>query len=54
MLWMPSQAQITIQNNAYSGILVAIHDDVEEDTNLLQGIRDAFTEASQFLYQITR
>ena len=53
MPWVPSRAQITITNNAYSGILVAIEDSVDEDPNLIQGIRNAFTEASQALYDIT-
>ena len=53
ILWVPIRAQINITNNAYTGILVAIEDSIDEDPNLLQGIRDAFTEASQFLYNIT-
>ena len=53
MLWIPCGAEITIQNNAYSGIVIAIEEGVDEDPNLLQGIRTAFTEASQFLYEIT-
>ena len=53
VLWVPSRAEITITNNAYSGILVAIEDSVDEDLNLLQNISDAFTQASQFLYEIT-
>ena len=53
MLWMPSQAQITIENHGYKGVLVALSDDVDEDPRLIQGIKEAFTQASEFLYQIT-
>ena len=53
ILWAPSRAQVTIKNNAYSGIVIGIEDAVTEDPNLLAGIRNAFTEASQFLYDIT-
>ena len=47
------RAEITIKDNGYRGILIAIHDSVDEDSNLLEGIREAFTEASEFLHNVT-
>lgn len=45
---------ITIENNGYRNIVIAISDDVPEDTALLDKIREVFTAASQALYTATR
>ena len=47
-------AGISISNNGYQGIVVAIADDVTEDEQLVARIQDVFTAASQLLYTATR
>ena len=48
------RSSITLQNNGYSNILVAISDEVPDNPSLLQRIREVFTEASAALYTATR
>ena len=45
---------ITIKDNGYRGILVAIDENVAEETRLIDRIKDVFTSTSAFLYQATR
>nr|XP_006824533.1 PREDICTED: calcium-activated chloride channel regulator 1-like [Saccoglossus kowalevskii] len=43
----------TISDNGYDGIVVAIHADISEHQDLIDKIKDAFTDASAFLYTAT-
>ena len=47
-------ARITIDSNGYRNLLIAISDDVDEDTTLVTRLRDVFTAASEMLYTATR
>ena len=47
-------ATVTIDNNGYRNLLIAISDDVDEDTTLLTRLNDTFTAASQKLYRATK
>ncbi|ELU16490.1 hypothetical protein CAPTEDRAFT_137927 [Capitella teleta] len=49
-----TDGKMTITDNAYTGITIAIHKDVPENALLLSKIETAFTKASQFLYEATR
>lgn len=51
-VYTPSEA-ISIENNSYSDIVIVIHPDVPENAGIIAGIREVFTEASAFLYEIT-
>lgn len=46
-------ASVTVENGGYKNIVVAIGDKVPEDANLIQRLKDDFTEASRFLFQAT-
>ena len=46
-------ANATVVNGGYTNIVVAIGDKVPQDTNLIQMIKDDFTEASRFLFSAT-
>ncbi|XP_064595911.1 calcium-activated chloride channel regulator 1-like [Liolophura sinensis] len=48
------RGSIYLKNNGYRQILIAISDNVPEDTSLLDRIQDVFTKASAFLYEITK
>ena len=48
------KGSITIENNGYRGILIAIHEDVTENWSLVERIKEVFTSASAFLYSATR
>lgn len=56
--WSVSEAcgrqAIYLKNNGYRQILLAISDNVPEDSALLERIKEVFTKASAFLYQITK
>jgi hypothetical protein len=45
---------VTLLNNEYSEVLIAIKEDVPKGAVLLTSIVSAFTEASAFLYQATK
>ncbi|XP_041373494.1 calcium-activated chloride channel regulator 1-like [Gigantopelta aegis] len=45
---------IKLENNEYTNVLVAIHEDVPEDKNLIDKIKTMFTEASSYMYTGTR
>ncbi|XP_077862869.1 calcium-activated chloride channel regulator 1-like [Saccoglossus kowalevskii] len=49
-----ARESITISDNGYDGIVVAIHKDVTEHRILIEKIKDVFTEASAFLYRATK
>lgn len=44
---------ITVENKGYKGIVVAIHNTVPEDENLINNLKVLFTKASEFLYNST-
>ncbi|XP_033644315.1 calcium-activated chloride channel regulator 1-like [Asterias rubens] len=45
---------ITLKDNGYTGITVAIHNQVMEDEQLIKRLKDMFTEGSKYLYEATR
>ena len=49
-----SHASVTIENNGYRNLVIAISDDVTEDTTLPTRLTEIFTAASQVLYSATR
>jgi hypothetical protein len=40
--------------NGYKNIIIGIHDDVKESPLLIERIKEQFTKASKFLFNITR
>ena len=48
------RGSVYITNNEYRQILIAISDNVPENSRLLTRITEIFTEASAFLYQVTK
>ncbi|CAF0782079.1 unnamed protein product [Brachionus calyciflorus] len=46
-------SKIRIRKNGYSNIIIAIDKNVPEDTKLIENIKEAFTEASEFLFYVT-
>ncbi|XP_006813357.1 calcium-activated chloride channel regulator 1-like [Saccoglossus kowalevskii] len=49
-----SHTKVTLINNEYHDIVIAIEDNVPEDKALLDKIQEVFTDASAFLCEITR
>ncbi|XP_006816872.1 calcium-activated chloride channel regulator 1-like, partial [Saccoglossus kowalevskii] len=49
-----ARESITISDNGYDGIVVAIHADVSGVGDLIENIKDVFTKASAFLYRATK
>ncbi|KAK7507541.1 hypothetical protein BaRGS_00001476 [Batillaria attramentaria] len=47
-------SSVTLDNNEFKNVLVAIHPEVPEDVNLLQRIQDTFTKASAYMYEATK
>ena len=45
-----ADAKATLENNAYNGVLVYIDPKVPENSNILNNLEAAFTEASKILY----
>ncbi|XP_078612939.1 calcium-activated chloride channel regulator 1-like [Branchiostoma floridae x Branchiostoma japonicum] len=45
--------EIKLENNEYTDVLVAIHKDVPEDQQIVDRLKEIFTEASQDLYVAT-
>lgn len=45
---------ITVDNRGYKGILVAIHNTVPEDEDLINNLKVLFTKASEFLHNSTK
>ncbi len=45
---------IRIKNNGYSQILIAIAENVPENSTLIDNIKTTFTKASSFLYKVTK
>nr|XP_002731898.1 PREDICTED: calcium-activated chloride channel regulator 1-like [Saccoglossus kowalevskii] len=48
------RAHITLECNGYTGLLIAIHEQVPEDLEILERLRVIFTDASKFLYEASR
>ena len=48
------RGSITITNNEYKQMLIAISENVPEDPQLITRIREVFTDASSLLYQVTK
>ncbi|XP_070558061.1 calcium-activated chloride channel regulator 1-like [Ptychodera flava] len=46
---LTTKAPITLQNGEYSGILVAIHNNIPEDEAIIERIKAVLTEGSEFL-----
>ncbi|XP_038061542.1 calcium-activated chloride channel regulator 1-like [Patiria miniata] len=47
-------SSIRLENNGYTGIVVAIHNNVPENDELIERIKYMFTEGSKYLYEATR
>lgn len=45
---------VRIRRNGYTDVIVGIRDDVEESVDLIEKIKEAFTDASELLYRVTR
>lgn len=48
------ESKIELENNGYSNILIAIDDDVKENHELIERIKQTFTSSSHFLFQVTK
>ncbi|XP_070557872.1 calcium-activated chloride channel regulator 1-like [Ptychodera flava] len=48
------RSKITLDNNEYKGILIAIADDVKENATLLENLQEILTGASGALYRATK
>jgi hypothetical protein len=46
--------RINLLNNGYENILVSISDDISENSGLLDDLKNAFIEASDYLFNVTR
>jgi hypothetical protein len=46
--------KIELDKNGYKNILIAIDDDVTENTELIERIKETFTSASHFLFSVTK
>ncbi|XP_006823722.2 calcium-activated chloride channel regulator 1-like [Saccoglossus kowalevskii] len=49
-----SHTKVYLSNNEYHNIVIGIDESVLEDSELLDRIKDVFTDASAFLYEATR
>jgi hypothetical protein len=47
-------AEVSLINNGYSTVVVAIHENVSEDQSLLDAIKREFRAASSYLYRATK
>lgn len=47
-------AVVTLESNAYKGLVVAIHNDVPDNPEMIDRIKDMMTSASDRLHQVTR
>ena len=45
---------MTLTNNGYSGLVIAIGDNVREDSSLIDQIKTVMTNASAYMYAATR
>jgi hypothetical protein len=48
------KSKITLDKNGYSDIIVGIEDAVRENPELIDRIKETFTEASAFLFNVTK
>ncbi|XP_070559929.1 calcium-activated chloride channel regulator 1-like [Ptychodera flava] len=48
------RSKITLQNNEYSGILIAINEGIRENVEILDNLKEMLTDASSLLYQATK
>lgn len=46
--------RIRIRRNGYTDVTVGIQDDVEENPELIERIKEAFTQASELLFNATK
>ncbi|GAB6022221.1 chloride channel [Chamberlinius hualienensis] len=49
-----SVAVVTLENNGYKGLVVAIHKNIPEDPKLIDRIKEMLTKASEQLYSATK
>ncbi|XP_077980969.1 calcium-activated chloride channel regulator 1-like [Glandiceps talaboti] len=49
-----TRAPITLQNGGYDGLLVAIHNSIPEDSQLIDRIKAVLTEGSDFLFTASK
>jgi hypothetical protein len=48
------ESRINLLNNGYENILIAIDDGISENANLISDLKEAFVEASEYLFNVTR
>ncbi len=48
------ESRITLEKNGYTNIVVGIEEGVPENKHLIDNIKTVFTEASEFLFNITK
>ena len=49
-----TRSLVTLQDNGYRNMVIAINERVPEDPNLIERIKMIFTDASRFLYKATK
>ena len=49
-----TSSKIRLEKNGYKNILIAIGEDVEENYELIDNIKSAYTEASSLLFNVTK
>lgn len=49
-----SSSKVYLDSNGYRDILIAVEEGVQEEEELLEKLREAFTKASDYLYKTTR
>ncbi|XP_070558064.1 calcium-activated chloride channel regulator 1-like [Ptychodera flava] len=49
-----TRSKIKLQNNEYSGIVIAINEDIPEDVAIVNNLQEIFTNASRILHRATK
>ncbi|XP_077978801.1 calcium-activated chloride channel regulator 3A-1-like [Glandiceps talaboti] len=49
-----TRAKVTLQDNGYRGLVVAINEDIPENPRLVEGIKDLFSDTSNLLHGATK
>lgn len=48
------ESKINLLNNAYENVLIALNNDLSENYEIVNRLKYLFTEASAFLFNVTR
>ncbi|XP_070559948.1 calcium-activated chloride channel regulator family member 3-like [Ptychodera flava] len=49
-----TRSKIKLQNNGYTGIVIAINEDIAEDVAIVNNLQEIFTNASRILHRATK